>query len=222
MPSDQVRSRHRLNALRDSTVALLTIRRRLQQEREVKARHVEDLSRRLDVLAKVSELFRALMDMLVVSHVRSIEGVVTEGLRSVFDDQALVFEAEVQQRYSKVAIDFYLRQDHRRVSVRAHPLEAFGGGPSSVASLILKVLVMTRLGKWPLLVLDETLAAVSDDYIEQTGAFLKGLANKTGFSVLLVTHKQAFLEHAKNAYRASERVCSEGPPHVDLQRLGKP
>lgn len=221
MPSDQVRSRHRLNAVRDSAVALQTIRRRLQQERETKSKDIEDLTLRLDVLAKVSELFRALMDMLVMSHVRSIEGVVTEGLRSIFDDQTLAFEAEVQQRYNKVAIDFFLRQDHKRVSVRAHPLEAFGGGPSSVASLILKVLAMTRLGKWPLLVLDETLAAVSDDYIDQTGAFLKGLASKTGFSILLVTHKPAFLEHANVGYRATERVSSEGAPHVDLLRLGK-
>jgi len=221
MSSDQVRTRDRLSEVRQAAVAHQTLRRRLQQDREAKSKDVGELTRRLDVLAKVSELFRSLMDMLVMAHVRSIEMVVTEGLRAVFDDQTMVFEAEVQQRYNKVAIDFYLRQDHKRVSIRAHPLEAFGGGPSSVASLILKVLTMTRLGKWPLLVLDETLAAVSDDYIDQTGAFLKGLAEKTGFSILLVTHKPAFLEHANVAYRATERVGSEGLPHVDLQRLGK-
>lgn len=220
MPSDQVRSRHRLNALRDSAVALQTIRRQLAQEREAKSEDVEQLTRQLDILVKVGELFRGLMDMLVMSHVRSIEGVVTEGLRSIFDDQNLTFEAEIQSRYNKIAIDFYLRQDSKRVSVRAHPLEAFGGGPSSVASLILKVLAMTRLGKWPLLVLDETLAAVSDDYIDQTGVFLQGLASKTGFSILLVTHKPAFLEHADVAYRATEQVGLEGARHVQLQRLG--
>src|SRR5215467_772080 len=187
MSGDKVRTRHRLSAVRDTAVALQTIRRRLQQERDAKIKDIEALSKRLDALGKVSELFRALMDMLVMTHVRSIEGVVTEGLRSVFDDQVFAFEAEVQQRYNKLAVDFYFRQDHKRVSVRAHPLEAFGGGPSSVASLILKVLAMKRLGKWPLLVLDETLAAVSDEYIDQMGAFLKGLAAKTGFSILLVT-----------------------------------
>jgi hypothetical protein len=222
MSSDKVRARHRLSEIRDTSVALQTIRRRLRQERETKLRDIEALTGRLDALGKVAELFRALMDMLVMSHVRSIEGVVTEGLRSVFDDQVFAFEAEVQQRYNKLAIDFYFRQDHKRVSVRAHPLEAFGGGPSSVASLILKVLAMKRLGKWPLLVLDETLAAVSDEYIDQTGAFLKGLAAKTGFSILLVTHKAGFLEHADIAYRASEHGNSETGPRVALQRLGKP
>lgn len=221
MPGDKVRARHRLTAVRDTAIALQTIRRRLQQERDAKVRDVEALSQRLDVLGKVTELFRALMDSLVMSHVRSIESVVTEGLRSVFDDQVFAFEAEVQQRYNKLAVDFYFRQDHKRVSVRAHPLEAFGGGPSSVASLILKVLAMKRLGKWPLLVLDETLAAVSDEYIDQTGAFLQGLAAKTGFSILLVTHKPGFLEHADIAYRAIEHGSSDTGPRVALQRLGR-
>jgi hypothetical protein len=221
MQSDQVRARHRLSAVRDTSVAHQTIRHRLDQERTTKVREIEDLSGRLDALGKVAELFRALMDMMVMSHVRSIEGVVTEGLRSVFDDQSLAFEAEVQQRYNKLAIDFYFRQDHQRVSVRAHPLEAFGGGPSSIASLILKVLAMKRLGKWPLLVLDETLAAVSDEYIDQTGAFLKGLAAKTGFSILLVTHKPGFVEHADIAYRANEQASAGAAPRVVLQRLGK-
>ena len=221
MSCDKIRTRHRLSAVRDSAVALRTLRRQLLQERDARALEVEALNERLNVLGKVGELFRALMDVLVMSHVRSIEAVVTEGLRSVFDDQVFAFEAEVQQRYNKLAIDFYFRQDHRRVSVRAHPLEAFGGGPSSVASLILKVLAMKRLGKWPLLVLDESLAAVSDEYIEQTGAFLKGLAAKTGFSILLVTHKPAFLEHADVAYRANEHTITDSGPQVALQRLGK-
>lgn len=219
MSGDTVRARHRLSAVRDTAVALQTIRRRLEQERDAKAQDIEALSKRLDVLAKVGELFRLLMDSLVMSHVRSIESVVTEGLRSVFYDQVFAFEAEVQQRYNKLAIDFYFRQDHTRVPVRAHPLDAFGGGPSSVASLILKVLTMKRLGKWPLLVLDETLAAVSDEYIDQTGAFLKELAAKTGFSILLVTHKSGFVEHADVAYRATEHGGAES--RVSLQRLGK-
>ena len=220
MSGDSVRSRDRLNALRDTSAALQAVRRRLKQEQEAKLQEVERLGQQVEVLSKVAELFRTLMDMLVVSHVRSIESVVTEGLRAVFDDQSLAFEAEVQQRYNKLAIDFYFRQDRQRVSVRAHPLEAFGGGPSSVASLILKVLTMKRLKKWPLLVLDETLAAVSDEYIDQTGTFLQGLAAKTGFSILLVTHKPSFLEHADRAYRASEQKHHTGT-RVSLQQLGK-
>jgi ABC-type transport system involved in cytochrome c biogenesis ATPase subunit len=158
------------------------------------------------------------MDRLVLDHVRSIEGVVTEGLRTIFVDQDLTFEAEMSQRYNKVAIDFCFRQDNQLMPIKGHPLEAFGGGPASIASLILKVLAIRRLKKWPLLALDETLGAVSDEYIDQTGAFLQQLAEKTGIAILLVTHKPAFLDHATVRYRGTEIVDADGTRRLHLQR----
>jgi ABC-type dipeptide/oligopeptide/nickel transport system ATPase component len=158
------------------------------------------------------------MDRLVLDHVKSIEKVVSEGLRTIFADQDLSFEAEVSQRYNKIAIDFVIRQDNDRVPVRGHPLVSFGGGPASIASLILRVIAMLRLKRWPFLALDETLAAVSDDYIDQTGLFLRKLSETTGIAILLVTHKQAFLDHAVVAYRGVEIVEDGGTRHLKLQR----
>jgi ABC-type branched-subunit amino acid transport system ATPase component len=76
------------------------------------------------------------------------------------------------------------------------------------------------MGKWPLLVLDETLAAVSDEYIDRAGAFLSQLAAKTGFSVLLVTHKSAFFESADLGYRASFGADADGARCLKLEREG--
>lgn len=220
MHGDTVLAEYRLRvkAAVDKAARLTALRDRLQSERKARESEIAVLTTRLDVLGKVGELFRALQDRMVMQHVRSIEGVVTEGLRMIFPDQRLSFEAAVSQRYNKVAIDFYLQQQGDRVAIRAHPLEAFGGGPSSIASLVLKVLAMRRLGKWPLLVLDETLAAVSDDYIDQTGAFLRELAAKTGMALLLVTHKPAFLDHANIGYRASYESDDKGVRHLTLER----
>lgn len=222
MQSDEVRVGHRLRvkALRETASGCQALRAQLQRELDLRTQEVEALSTKLDTLAKVGELFRALMDRLVMDHVRSIEGVITEGLRTIFVDQELAFEAEVTQRYNKIAIDFCLRQDNQRMPIKGHPLEAFGGGPSSVASLILKVLALRRLKKWPLLALDETLAAVSDEYIDQTGLFLQKLAAKTGISILLVTHKASFLEHADIGYKGTEIVAEDGTRHLRLQREG--
>lgn len=94
-------------------------------------------------------------------------------------------------------------------------MEAFGGGPASIISLILRVLAIRRLKKWPLLALDETLAAVSDDYVDQTGVFLRELSARTGIPILLVTHKPAFLDHAVNGYRGVE-VVDGGVRHLKL------
>lgn len=226
MSGDEVHAvdelRQRVRAVSDTAVRLTTLRDRLQDEQVAKQKEVEELSARVELLTKVSELFRVLMDVMVVKQVRAIEGVVTEGLQSIFHDLDLRFESEVDQRYGKIAIDFFVRQGDKDnpLSHRGKPLEAFGGGPSSVASLILRLLTVLRLKLWPVLILDEALGAVSDEYTEQTGQFLRSLAGKMGVDVLLVTHKQAFLEHANQAYRCAEVVGDDGTTrHLTLRSI---
>jgi len=222
MQSDALHSGNRLRSIQETVSGLQALRGQLQQELADREREVEELTSKLDTLAKVGELFRALMDRLVMDHVRSIEGVISEGLKTIFADQELSFEAEVSQRYNKLAIDFYIKQDNQRMAIKGHPLEAFGGGPASIASLILKVLAMRRLRKWPLLALDETLAAVSDEYVDQTGQFLRQLADKTGISILLVTHKSSFLDHAVIGYRGTEVIPDDGVRYLKLQKEVRP
>jgi hypothetical protein len=212
------RNRLRVKVLRETASGLQALRDQLRRDLIVREKEVVELSHKLDKLAKVGELFRALMDQLVMDHVRSIEGVITEGLHTIFVDQNLSFEANVSQRYNKLAIDFYLRQDNQRIEIKGPPLEAFGGGPASIASLILRVLALRRLKKWPLLALDEALAAVSDDYIDRTGIFLRQLALKTGIHILLVTHKAAFLDHATIGYKGIEILKDNGMRHLQLQK----
>lgn len=221
MRGNEVRSEYRLkvSGLRSTASGLQALRRQLQTELTSRVSEVEELSRRADLLAKVVELFRALMDKLVMEHVRSLEKVITEGLNTIFVDQDLTFEAEVGQSRNKLAIDFFIRQDNQRIPVRGHPMDAFGGGPASIASLILKVLALRRLKKWPLLAMDESLAAISAEYVDQTGHFLKELSSKTGISILLVTHNHAFLDHAVVGYRGTEVVASDGLRHLKLQRV---
>jgi len=217
---DSLRSgqRLRVKALRESASGLQALRDQVRKDLGLRCQEVDALTCRIDALSKVGELFRVLMDMLVLDHVKSIEGVVTEGLRSIFTDQDLSFEAEISQRYNKVAIDFNIKQENDVLPVRGHPLDSFGGGPASIASLILRILALIRLKRWPLLALDETLAAVSDDYIDQTGIFLRKLAEETGITILLVTHKPAFLDHATIAYRGVEVQETDGVRHLRLQR----
>lgn len=208
----------RLRALTDRAAQLQAIRDQAKSDLASRTQEVDGLSSRIEVLTKVGTLFQALMDRLVLQHIKSIESVVTEGLQTIFHDQDLSFEAEVGQRYNRLAIDFYIKQDHIQFPIRGRPLESFGGGPSSLASLVLRVLALLRLKRWPVLLLDETLAAVSDEYVDQTGQFLEQLASTLGITILLVTHKQAFVDHATIAYSGSEQM--EGNrPRLQLHRL---
>lgn len=211
----------RVRALGNRSAKLVGFRDRLRDELSQKQAEVQELTEKIETLSKVGELFRLLLDLLVDKQVRVVEGVVTEGLQSIFHDLTLSFEAEVTSKYNKVSVDFYLRQGAKdnALSHRGRPLDAFGGGPSSVASLVLRILTVLRLKRYPVLVLDEALGAVSDEYTDQTGRFLASLAERMGIDVLLVTHKPAFLDHADVAYRCEEIAEPDGTRHLNVRSL---
>jgi hypothetical protein len=186
---------------------------------DAKEAEATDLTDRIDKLVKVGELFRALMDQLVTKQVRTVEGVVTEGLSTIFHDLGLGFEAELSTKYNKVSVDFLFRQGAADdpLAIRGKPLDSFGGGPSAVADLILRMLAVLRLKKKPIMLLDETLASVSEEYVDATGHFLKQLSESMGLDVLLVTHKHTFLDHADKSYRCSEVILEDDSRHLELR-----
>jgi hypothetical protein len=213
---------HRVRAVEESSTRIATLRDRLTSELTTKKSEVNQLTVRVEKLTKVSELFRVLLDQLVVKQVRTIEGVVTEGLNTIFFDLDLGFEAEISPKYNKVSVDFLFRQGSADdpLAIRGKPLDSFGGGPSAVADLILRMMALLRLKRRPLLLLDETLASVSDDYVDATGSFLQQLAESMKIDVLLVTHKQSFLDHADLAYRCSEVLEEEaGFRYLELRSV---
>jgi DNA repair exonuclease SbcCD ATPase subunit len=213
--------RRRVQTLNRNAARIQAIRDQIVGDLEGKQREVEALSRQIERLTKVGELLRVLMDKLVTDQVRTIEGIVTEGLRAIFFDQQLTFEAEISQKYNKVAIDFFFRQGSETMAVRGHPLESFGGGPSSIASLVLRLLAILRLKRAPVLFLDETLGAINgDEYIDAAGQFLKKLAATTGIHILYVSQKQAFLDHADLAYQGhSVTEETNGSWSLGLRRM---
>jgi hypothetical protein len=227
MPSDSFHAvveltdwRKRVQALNRNAARLQAIRDQVAADLEAKQSEVKTLTRRIDQLVLVGELLRALMDKLVLDQVRSVESVVTEGVKSVFFDQPLHFEAEVSQFRNKVNIDFYFRQGSGPFMVRGHPLESFGGGPANIASVVLRLLSILRLSRAPVIFLDESLGAVNgDEYIDAAGNFLRKLSASTGIDILYVSQKQGFVDHADIAYQAGQEAHENGSWSLNLRRL---
>lgn len=225
MPGDEVLSVEelspRLKAAGGKLSRLQTLRDQLKGDLDRKRSEVEDLSAQIVLRSKVEELFKALIDALVMNQVQAIETMVTEGLQTIFFDQDLKFEAEVRPKYNKVSIEFFIKQlEKGGLEIKGKPLESFGGGPASVASLLLRVLTLLRLQKHPLLLLDETLGAVSDDYTDNTGRFLQVLSAKMKVPILMITHKPAYLDHAQTAYRCQE-VEEGGQRRIELKKASR-
>lgn len=226
MPSDALHDgdglRKRVQAVLESRTRLVTLRDSFAQDLSTKEAEVLHLNSEVEILSKVSELFKALMDQLVEKQVRSVEKIVNEGLATVFPKEGLTLEADVDPKYNQVSVDFFfrkgLKEDPR--SYRDKPLAAFGGGTSSFVSLILRVLAVKKLKLFPLLILDESLGAISSDNIDSTGQFVRMLSEKLGFDVILVTHKPAFLDHAHSAYRCSKELEADGvSTYVSMKKV---
>jgi hypothetical protein len=197
----------RVQTLRDKVTRAIAVRDQLQGELDSKEREVKTLSLRQEVLQKILELYRVLMDRLVLDQVRVIESVVTEGLQTIFWDQDLSFRAELGTKYNKVSVDFFLCQgDPDKGGFKGDPLSSFGGGATSLISVVLRILILLRLKKHKLLLLDETIGAPSDEYIEPIGSFLKTLSESTQLPILMVTHKPEYSEYSSAAYQGELKV----------------
>jgi DNA repair ATPase RecN len=226
MPSNSVHAlkgltrRKRVQSLRDKVTKLHALRDQLSTDLEDKERELQTLSSRQELLLKVVELYRVLMDQMILSQVKVIESVVSEGLKTIFYDQDLRFKVELSSRANKVSADLYICQgDPEKGGLKGDPLESFGGGPASIASLILRILTTLRLGRKKVLFLDESLVAVSGDYVETTGQFLKKLSETTDLPILMVTHNPAFLDHATVSYQGDSKTLESGKSHFIVKKM---
>lgn len=186
--------------------AVLEKSRKIETSYEMLQKHeanlqqaIKDLQAEDILLEKVGELFKHLLNKYVYEYAESFSQIVTEGLQSIYHDQDVRFDIEVEQKRGKVHANFVIEEN----GVRASPLDAFGGGVTSVVSMLLRILVLLKANKARYLILDESLAALSDEYVEPCGDLLRKLCSELGVNVLLVTHNQDFVDQSDNAYLGS-------------------
>lgn len=150
------------------------------------------------VMDQVSTLFRYLMRKEIYEHAERFSDIVTQGLMTIFHDQNLSFRVEVEEKRGKVSVKFLTMESNHE----GDPLKAFGGGVAAIESLLLRLMVLKRQGLAPYLFLDESLAALSEEYVPVAAMFLKELCKRFGVNLLLITHNKAFQEYADHVYLA--------------------
>ena len=200
---------HRVEALRDSAVNHLT-----KMESRVEVLEAEE-----QVLARVADLFRALIDQEVIDNAKTAQDLLTEGLRAVFDDLDLSVRAEVEIRNGKVSVDLVTCQKLEDGTViEGAATDAYGGSVATIQSVLLRIVVVARRGLRPLLLLDESLGAVAEHYVPRIGQFLALLSERLGMDILAVSHNSSIVEAANTAYRIQKK---DGVATLKEIRAGK-
>jgi broad specificity phosphatase PhoE len=149
-------------------------------------------------LGQVDAVLRALLQSHTAETFRDVEQLLLRGLQTVFAGQWGAVTITCTQRGGRLWAELSLVKEG---GIAGAPLDTFGGGPASVVAFLLRVLVVRRLKLAPVLLLDETFAQVSADYVPALAQFLRLLVEKLHVTILLVTHQPAFAEAAHRVYR---------------------
>jgi DNA repair exonuclease SbcCD ATPase subunit len=158
-------------------------------------------------LDRVTLFFNSLGEEKQNAAQKTIEGIVTQGLQMIFQDEALSFHIRQSIKAKSANVDFVIRTTLKNTVVETGVMDARGGGLAAVVGFLLRLTVMLlRDGARSdnLLVLDETFAHVSAEYLEPLGQFIREIVEKTGVQVIMVTHQPELAEHADAVYRFSQ------------------
>lgn len=161
---------------------------------------VDSLNADVDVLSLSATVLEKLLKSVSVESLQTVEKLVSYGLRVSFHDRSIGLKIEASQKRGAQHLELKFVEKGNEAPI----LGAFGGGPSSVCSFLLRLLVCKRLGLAPVLLLDEPFSFVSADYIDNVGKLLRELADKLGFTILMVTHERGFSGHATRVYQGVE------------------
>jgi len=192
---------HDLDELNDLHQKLLGSRATILRNQTQKTQELVRLKDDLGELQKVKAVLDDLIKTFIGFQLDKIKEYVSYGLRTVMPDQDLRFECNITTKMNKPWVEF-LTVNADGVSARA--LEGFGGSVAQIESLILRVLAILQLKMYPLLLLDESLNAVSDEYLKNLSMLLGELSRKLKIKILLVTHNKDILVHADRIYKATE------------------
>jgi len=173
--------------------------RALKTQEQSYISQIEEMKKEIDILTKTSTVLKHLLDTMVRDEITRMAGLITYGLKTVFEDQNLVFVPEITKKNEKIHIE--LKTQHDGIE---GDYESFGGSIAVIESFLLRVLCILKKKYSRLLFLDETFASVGDVYIPNTGKLISELSKKLNLDVLLVTHQKEFMNTADHVYRVKE------------------
>lgn len=169
-----------------------------KQESDLNA-EITRLKEEIDTLTKTSAVIKHLLNIMVKDEIAKMADLITYGLKTIFEDQSLVFAPKIIKKNEKV---------HIELKTSSNGLEgefnSFGGSVAVVESFLLRLLCMLKKKMARLMLLDETFAAIGDEYTANTSKLISQLSKKLGIDTLLLTHNKDFINYSDNVYRVKE------------------
>lgn len=145
-----------------------------------------------------------LIEKMNAASVEDIEKLVTEALQFIFE-KPYKFKMNPEVKRGSMTYSFSLEIDGREID---NIMDSEGGGIVSVISILMRIItiLISDPPMQRILILDESLGMLSEEYIDNASKFIKNLGSKLDFKIVLVTHQQAFRAHADAVYEVDKGV----------------
>lgn len=186
--------------------AVAAIKQRREYEASAIARHstrIKQLEEEKAELIKAVGVIDRCIQLVSANGIGKIEGMVTDGLRRVYNNKHVGFV--VEKRETARGIQYRLLVKKGRTV--GSPMDSFGGGIQNVVGFLLRLILIKRFKLAPFIALDEQFSNVSPEYQPRIAQLLKTLAGM-GFTIFAVSHQPAITGGADSVYRLTVH-CSK-------------
>lgn len=185
-------------------VRVLQVKRdSLIERKETLTSAIQQLQMDVEDLEKIHGIITQYAQTSQETFLRQVEDVVTRGLVAIFEEP-MSFRLEQVVSGKRLEVRFFLTTEHKGESLETGIMDARGGGVGAVIGFLLRVSILLLIPQSRhILVLDETFAQLSTDYLPNLSEFIRQLVDKTGVQIVMVTHQPALAESADCVYSVS-------------------
>ena len=175
----------------------------VHEERQKKSRGLTNQLTGLNTKLKIDELVLRLLEAIATQGqelIRDrIDKPVTTALRTVYRDNSLAFETEVERSGDRMEVDFRFKKGDRVVT--GPILDSEGGGLIEVAGFTLRLCIFRLEGGKGPLILDEPFRCVDPQALPRAVEFANKVATDMGIQVIAVTQSSVVSDFANNIIR---------------------
>jgi len=167
------------------------------------------------------QLLQYVSEQTSKSNEEETANLITLALQETFSDQDLTLVVEHENKRGQPSVTFNLVDKTSGKPIEGDLMDSFGGGPASLIGLLLQLISVARQKSMTkILILDEPLTQISDEYQEAAGRLLRKLCEPAprglAFKMLVITHMDTI---ARAAHKRYEAVKSEDTKIVTLKEV---
>ncbi len=163
-------------------------------------KQMDDAHKDLNIYEASIEYMKKIIDVLSRKHINHLEKLLNSAVQTIFYDKDYSIEFEISEYRNNNNLSIYLVETLDDGSTIKTDIKNNGFGLKSIIGLILQVYFILYHNQAPILIMDESLSAISTNYIEYVRELIKSLSDEYGFYFILVNHDPRWNDLADRVY----------------------